>query len=926
MKIRDKLLTKAFEILSLMLMKLIFERITKAESWDQGGLVPRAVKHLEYLMAHYGEYDMEGGDKNEWVSISSTGARWVLNLKERTCQCIEWQLTGMSCIHAASVLIPNRQSLKSFFSPYHFVASYMATYSGIIHPVSDNTHWASPPYVVDPPPLQKGKGRPIKERRKGDDEVHKEQKNVGNVNAVTTVDEVASIGPRESRRNPANEWLVCDKIVEEDARVANGELILCWQLNHRGCFKYSWGTLFSMHSKPNIPASKFVVSSDSEETSSSGKENEGSVMEETVNSVGATTEVVDPRKEYLRYKRKCSREWGRYVEDQGFWFRDYVPEKGRKTMYYQVPCLEKWKKDRGISEGVPDEPALELSHRYYNPKSKLLATLDKTSMFDCVARDQDVLTETTKRLTRKAHKAVQHSNSAIGVVLAEQEIAKPTAGGMQEKLEVSVSAPGDIEKSLKRKWPVEEDGDRTNPHVAAKIRAWNGSIVIWSGLIRRSSRMSILSTRSQNMLSMMLKGVKQYLDKRDQEFEALTLKFEVQLARVKELEVDLQLERGKRVEDAIIAVEKYSELSKHDKLMSKAVAVTLVERDHFINSYYCFGLSVDDVALTRNGRYAEIELPVRRNRWVMILLKIEHLRKINSELEKSLSKVRDFVARIQQVLNKTEYERRKFKLNSEKTFKELYDLQCKYAKIKVERDEMLRKEEERGGLVHKSKELDRRAMRIVFSSIRKEQIEVQSQLEGGMKGLHDELSQYVEQKISLATRLSKEVVARMKVKTTLRDLSVLLKNTWQRLHKVQMILKEHLHPSRAKVAARTKYECHIDSVTEFYGEELSREEKVFRKFIEECEKDFKVENSKVENLWFIRGEGGTTGDHPLPRSRGGEVIRRGISRVSNTSNATPIAPTGGCDFYHTGRRTAVVWEGGERQTTVVSYPKESQIK
>ncbi|KAF6170393.1 hypothetical protein GIB67_014323, partial [Kingdonia uniflora] len=54
----------------------MFERRTKAESWDQGGLVPRAVKHLEYLMTHYGEYDMEGGDKNEWVSISNTGARW----------------------------------------------------------------------------------------------------------------------------------------------------------------------------------------------------------------------------------------------------------------------------------------------------------------------------------------------------------------------------------------------------------------------------------------------------------------------------------------------------------------------------------------------------------------------------------------------------------------------------------------------------------------------------------------------------------------------------------------------------------------------------------------------------------------------------------------------------------------------------------
>ncbi|KAF6142636.1 hypothetical protein GIB67_015122, partial [Kingdonia uniflora] len=52
----------------------------------------------------------------------------------------------MPCIHVATVLIPRRQALKSYFSPYHFVASYVATYSGIIHPVSDETYWGSISY------------------------------------------------------------------------------------------------------------------------------------------------------------------------------------------------------------------------------------------------------------------------------------------------------------------------------------------------------------------------------------------------------------------------------------------------------------------------------------------------------------------------------------------------------------------------------------------------------------------------------------------------------------------------------------------------------------------------------------------------------------------------------------------------------------
>ncbi|KAF6168594.1 hypothetical protein GIB67_005206, partial [Kingdonia uniflora] len=74
----------------------------------------------------------------------------------------------------------------SYFSPYHFVASYVATYSGIIHPISDETHWGSPPYVVDPPPLQRGRGRPRKKRIR-DDEVNKVQKNMGNVVLLATI-------------------------------------------------------------------------------------------------------------------------------------------------------------------------------------------------------------------------------------------------------------------------------------------------------------------------------------------------------------------------------------------------------------------------------------------------------------------------------------------------------------------------------------------------------------------------------------------------------------------------------------------------------------------------------------------------------------------------------------------------------------------
>ncbi|KAF6168273.1 hypothetical protein GIB67_014508 [Kingdonia uniflora] len=43
--------------------------------------------------------------------------------------------------------------------------------------------------------------------------------------------------------------------------------------------------------------------------------------------------------------------------------------------------------------------------------------------------------------------------------------------------------------------------------------------------------------------------------------------------------------------------------------MTDTVAAVLVERDNFIQSYYFFGLSVDDVELTKSSRYKEIKFP-----------------------------------------------------------------------------------------------------------------------------------------------------------------------------------------------------------------------------------------------------------------------------------------------------------------------------
>ncbi|KAF6143226.1 hypothetical protein GIB67_039009 [Kingdonia uniflora] len=129
------------------------------------------------------------------------------------------------------------------------------------------------------------------------------------------------------------------------------------------------------------------------------------MMEEIVNYVERSIESGEPNKVE-------EGEWGSYVEEQGLWFRAFIPGKGEESVYYQVPCLAKWKKDRGIGEGHGRAPLL------------------------------------------------------LGAVTV-QEIVKSISGDVAENLKV---APIEVEMSLlKRKRHEEEGSTRTKPYASTKM-------------------------------------------------------------------------------------------------------------------------------------------------------------------------------------------------------------------------------------------------------------------------------------------------------------------------------------------------------------------------------------------------------------------------------------------------------------------------
>ncbi|KAL0327868.1 UNVERIFIED_CONTAM: hypothetical protein Scaly_2219400 [Sesamum calycinum] len=148
-------------------MSRLQKKKQKGIKWS-GLVVPNVVKGLnlvkeESRKCHLlvaGDYEFEVQDEN---------INYIVNLRERTCNCRVWDIFGIPCRHAALGISHRREDLDSYCDSRFFKENYMKAYKYSIHPVPDQTFW---PHGVDvtptllPPIIKRMPGRPKKSRRK----------------------------------------------------------------------------------------------------------------------------------------------------------------------------------------------------------------------------------------------------------------------------------------------------------------------------------------------------------------------------------------------------------------------------------------------------------------------------------------------------------------------------------------------------------------------------------------------------------------------------------------------------------------------------------------------------------------------------------------------------------------------------------------
>ncbi|KAF6177061.1 hypothetical protein GIB67_015936 [Kingdonia uniflora] len=140
------------------------------------GLVPRAVKHIAKIETFYGHYHPDGAADGCFVAIAVNGQKWRVNTEKHESDYNKWQLTGLPCMHAVSILLSFRESWVEYCSLYHRVFSYIPAYRKTIYPMADSSYWNKPNDDWLLPPLVRGSGRSRKVRLVYPDEAQGAQK------------------------------------------------------------------------------------------------------------------------------------------------------------------------------------------------------------------------------------------------------------------------------------------------------------------------------------------------------------------------------------------------------------------------------------------------------------------------------------------------------------------------------------------------------------------------------------------------------------------------------------------------------------------------------------------------------------------------------------------------------------------------------
>lgn len=104
--LRDKPVCKIGYLYNQLVRGLFYKRAKESATWDPEGLVPTAMTLIEKMLKLVGAFKVTPSVLGEVYEVVNRGSKaiFIVDLKAKTCTCLQWQLRGFVCQHSVCAL------------------------------------------------------------------------------------------------------------------------------------------------------------------------------------------------------------------------------------------------------------------------------------------------------------------------------------------------------------------------------------------------------------------------------------------------------------------------------------------------------------------------------------------------------------------------------------------------------------------------------------------------------------------------------------------------------------------------------------------------------------------------------------------------------------------------------------------------------
>ncbi|XP_074276993.1 uncharacterized protein LOC141600649 [Silene latifolia] len=162
---RDKPILTHMEWMRKYVMKRMYEKREGVKKYKED-FMPYVDKSLKWAINESRFCKFTGSSVNVY-EVDFHGEQVVVNIEARTCDCNHWQLTGMSCVHAAGVILKNRGTVNNYVDEVYNKAKYVLAYERVVAPIPGHKLWEKTGLPEPLPPAERVMpGRPKSKKRR----------------------------------------------------------------------------------------------------------------------------------------------------------------------------------------------------------------------------------------------------------------------------------------------------------------------------------------------------------------------------------------------------------------------------------------------------------------------------------------------------------------------------------------------------------------------------------------------------------------------------------------------------------------------------------------------------------------------------------------------------------------------------------------